>query len=152
MEPSQQPCPSVRHNFCPRNQSYVFSSSHVGIRELDHEKGWALKNWCFRTVVLEKILGNPLDCKEIKPVNMKGNQPWILIGSTDAEAEALILWPPEGKSWLIAKDPDTGKDWRQREMAVAEDEMSRLHWLNGLEFEQTLGHSGGHGSLACCSP
>ena len=92
--------------FCPSSQSYGFSSSHVGMWELDHKEGWAPKNWCFWTVVLEKTLESPLDSKEIKPVNPKGNQAWIFVGRTDAEAEAPILCPPDAKSWLIGKDPD----------------------------------------------
>ena len=107
----------------------------------------------FQTVVLEKTLESPLDCKEIKPVNPKGNQPWIFIGRTDAKAEAPILWLPEVKSQLIGKDPDIGKDWRQEEKGAAEDEMVGWHhWLNGHEFEQTQGDGEGQGSLACCSP
>ena len=98
--------------------------------ELDHREGWVPKNWHF-WIVPEKTLGSLLDCKEIKPVNPKGNQPWIFIGRTDAEAEVPILWPPDAKSWLIRKDPDAGKDWRQKEKGTAEDEMVREHhWLN----------------------
>ena len=108
----------------PYSESYGFSSSHVWMWELDYKESWALKNWCFQTVVLEKILESPLDCKEIKPVNPKGNQPWICIGRTDAEAEAPILWPTDGKSQLIGKDPDAGKDWRLKEKTVTEDAMS----------------------------
>ena len=120
--------------------------------ELDH-KDFALKNWCFWTVVLEKTLESPLDCKEIKQVHPKGNQSWIFIGRTDAEAEAPILWIPDAKSWLIWKDPDAGKDWRREEKGTTEDEMVGWHHqLNGHEFEQTLGDSEGQGSLACCSP
>ena len=104
----------------PYSQSYGFSISHVRIYELDHKESWALKNWCFWTVVLEKTLESPLDCKEIKPVKSKGNQSWIFIGRT--EAEAPILWPPDVKSQLIGKDPDAGKEWRQKNW-VAEDEM-----------------------------
>ena len=100
------------------SQSYGFSSSHVWTWELDHKESWALKNRCFWIVVLEKTPECPLDCKEMKPVHSKGNQPWIFIGRTDAEAEALILWPPYVKSWLIGKDPDAGKDWRQEEKAT----------------------------------
>ena len=109
----------------PYGQSYGFSSSHVWIWELDHKQGWTLKSWGFQIVVLEKTLESPLDGKEIKLVNCKGNQPRILVGRTDAEAEAPILWPPDAKSWLIGKDPDAGKDWRQKEKKVAEDEMIR---------------------------
>jgi len=115
-----------RHHFAnkgPSSQSYGFSSSHVWMWELDHKESWALKNWCFWTVVLEKTLESPLDCKEIQPVNPKENQPWIFIGRTDAEAEALILWPPDAKSWPIGKDLDVGKDWRQEEKGATEDEM-----------------------------
>ena len=92
--------------------------------ELDHKEGWMPKNWCFWIVVLEKVLESPLDCK-IKPVNPKGNQTWVLVGRTDAEAEAPILWPPDAKSWLTGKDPDAVKDWKQKEKRAAEDEMVR---------------------------
>ena len=114
---------------------YGFSSSHVWIWELDSKESWALKNWCIWTVVLEKTLDSPLDCKEIQPVHPKGDQSWVFIGSTNVEAEALILWPPDVKSWLIWKDPDAGKDWRQEEKGTTEDEMAGWHhWLNGHEF------------------
>ena len=117
------------------------------------KKGWALKNGCFRTVMLGKTLECPMNCKEIKSVNTKGNHPWMFIGRTAAEAEAPILWLPDTKSWLIRKDPDAGKDWRQEEKRAAEDEMVRQHrLLSGHEFEQTPGGSGGQRSLACCSP
>ena len=120
--------------------------------ELDHKKGWALENWWFQIVVLEKTLESPLDWKEIKPVSPKGNQPWIFIGKINAESEALILWPSDAKSQLIGKDPDAGKHWRQKEKWVAEDEMVRKHHrLNEQELEQTLGNNGGQGSLARCS-
>ena len=103
-------------------------------------------------MVLKKTLESPLDCKEIKPVNPKGNQSWIFIGRTDAEAEAPILWQPGMKSWLIGKDPDAGKDWRQEEKGVTEDEMVGWHYrLNGHELEQTPGDNEGQGSLVCCS-
>ena len=95
--------------------------------ELDHTEGWVLKNWCFQIVVLDKTLESLLDCKEIKPVNTKGNQSWIFIGRTDAEAETLILWPPAVKDWLIGKDPDAGKDWRQEEKGTTEDDMVGWH-------------------------
>ena len=104
-----------RHHFankCSSGQSYGFPSSHVCMWELHHKEGSALKNWCFWTVMLEKTLESPLDCKEIKSVNPKGNPSWIFIGRTDAEAETPILWPPDAKNWLIWKDPDAGKDWR----------------------------------------
>ena len=117
-------------------KALVFPSSRVWIWELDYEERWALKNWCFWTVVLEKILESPLDNKEIQSVHPKGNQSWIFIGRTDAEAETPILWPPDGKNWLIWKDPDAGNDWRQEEKGTTEDEMVRWHhWLNGHEFE-----------------
>ena len=104
-----------------------FFSSHVWMWELDNKEGWALKNWCFWTVVLEKTLESPLGCKEIQPVNPKGNQSWIFIGRTDAEAEAPILWPPDVKNWFIGKDPVAGKDWRQEEKGTTEDEMVGWH-------------------------
>ena len=116
-----------RHHFAnkgPYSQSYGFSSSHVWMWELDYKEGWSLKN-CFQTVVLETTLESPLDCKESKPVNPKGNQSWIFIGRTDAEVGAPILWPPDAKSRLIGKDPDAGKDWRQQETEVTENEMVR---------------------------
>ena len=118
--------------------------------ELDHKVGWALKNWCFWIVMLDKTLESPLNCKEIKLVNPKGNQSWIFIGRIDAEAP--ILWPPDAKSQLIRKDSDAGKNWRQ-EKGVTEDEtVGWHHRLNGQEFEQALGNNKGQGSLACCSP
>ena len=135
------------------SQSYGFSSSHIHIRELDHKEIWVPKNWNFQIVVLEKTLENPLDCKKLKPVNPKGNQPWIFIGRTIVEAEALVFWPPDAKNQFIGKDPDAGKDWRQKEKGVAKDEMVRWHhWLNGPEFEQTPGDSGGQRSLTCYNP
>ena len=111
-----------------------------------------MKNWCFWTVVLEKTLESPLDCKEIKPVNPKGNQSWLFIGKTNFEAEAPILWPPDAKNWLIRKDPDSGKDWRQEEKGTTKDEMVEwYHQLDGCEFEQIPGVGDGQGSLVCCS-
>ena len=137
----------------PSSQSYGFSSSHIQMWELDHIEGWAPKNWYFWTVVMKKTLESPLDCKEIKPVNPKGHQSWIFIGRTDAEAETPILWPPDGKSWLIWKDPDAGKDWRQEKKGTTEDEMVRWHrWFNRHEFGQALGDGEGQGSLEYCSP
>ena len=143
-----------RHYFTntgPSSQSYGFSSSHVWMWELDHKEIWETKNWCFSTVVLEKTLESPLDCKEIKPVNPKGNQSWIFIGRT--ESEALILWPPDMKNWLIGKDSDAGKDWRQEKKGMTEDEMVGWNpWFNGHEFEQTPGDSEEQGIQVCCSP
>ena len=119
-----------------KSMFFFFSSSHVWMWELDYTESWAVKNWCFWTVVLEKILESPLDWKEIQPVHPKGNQSWIFIGTTDAEAETLILWPPDVKNWLIRKDPDTGKDWKQEAKRTIEDEMVGWHHrLNGHEFE-----------------
>ena len=109
------------------SQSYVFSSSCVWIWELDHKESWVLKNWCFQTVMLEKTTESPLDCKEIKPVNFKGYQPWIFIGRTDVEAEVPVLWPPVAKSQFIWKDPDAGKDWRQEE-----DDRGQDDWVTSL--------------------
>ena len=121
--------------------------------ELDHKEGWASKNWCFWTVVLEKTLESPLNCKESKPVNPKGNQPWKFIGRTDAKAKVPILWPPDAKSWLIGKDPDAGKDWGQGEKGTTENEMVGWHHqLDEHELQRTLGDSEVQGSLACCSP
>ena len=118
--------------------------------ELDHKESWAPKNWCFWTVVLEKTLESPLDCKEINP---KRNQSWIFIGSTDTEAEAPNFWPPDVKNWLIGKDHDSGKDWGQEEKGTTEDEMvGWLHWLDGHEFEQAPTIGDGQGSLVCGSP
>ena len=114
-----------RHHFAkkgPSSQSYGFSSSRVWMWELDHKQSWRLKNWCFWTVVLEKIVDSPLDCKERKPANLKGNQSWMFIGRTDVEAETPIHWPPDAKNWLSGKDPDAGKDWRQEEKGTTEDE------------------------------
>ena len=138
--------PLVNKGLC--SQTYVFSNSHVWIWELDHKKGWVPKNWCFWIMVLEKILECPLDCKERKSVNPQVNQPWIFIGRTEAEAETPILRPPDAKSWLIWKDPDAGKDWRQEEKRVIEDEMVGWHHrLSGREFEQALRDGRGLGSL-----
>ena len=119
--------------------------------ELDCEEGWAPKNWCFSTVVLEKTLEGPLDCKEIQPVHSEGDQPWDFFGRNDAKAETLVLWPPHAKSWLIGKDSDAGRDWGQEEKGTTEDEMAGWHlWLNGRESEWTPGVGDGQGGLACC--
>ena len=108
-------------------ECYWNSSGHVWMWKLDYKESWVQKNWCFWTVVLEKTLESPLDCKEIQPVHPKGNKLWIFIGRTDAEAETPILWPPDAKNWLIGKDPDAGKDWRQEEKGMTEDEMVGGH-------------------------
>ena len=149
--PCPSPTPGVYPNPCPfssatnkilnfpmsspSRQGYGFSCGHVWMWELDCEESWALKNWCFWTAMLEKTLESPLDCKEIQPVHPKGNQSWIFIGKTDAEAEVPILWPPDAKNWLIWKDPEAGEDWRQ-EKGTTEDEMVGWHHqLNGHDSE-----------------
>ena len=120
--------------------------------ELDYKESWGPKNWCFWTVMLKKTLESPLDYKEIQPVHPKGDQSWVFFGRTDAEAETPILWPPDAKSWLIRKDPDAGKDWRQGEKGMTEDEMVGWHHrLNGHGFGWTPGARDGQGGLACCS-
>ena len=121
--------------------------------ELDHKESWAPKKWCIWTVVLEKALESPLDCKEIKPVHPKGDQSWVFIGRADVEAVTPVFWPPDAKSWLIWKDPDAGKDWRWEEKGMTEDEMVGWHhWLNEHKFEQTPEDSEGQRSLVCYSP
>ena len=137
----------------PSSQGYDFASSHVLMWELDYKESWVPKNWWFWSVVLEKTLESPLNCKEIQPVHPNGNQCWIFIGRTDVEAETPILWPPDMKSWLIWNDPDAGKDWRREEKAMTKHMMVGWHhWLDGHEFKQALGVAEGQGSLACCSP
>ena len=134
-------------------KAVVFSSSHVWMWELDHKESWRPKNWYFWTVVLDKTLKSPLDCKEIQPVNPKGNQSWIFIGRTDAEAETPILWLPDAKTWLIWRDPDAGKDWRQEKNRMTENEMVGWHHrFDGHESEQAPGVGDGQGSLVCFSP
>ena len=134
-------------------KSMVFPVVTYGCESWTINESWGPKNWCFWTMVLEKTLESPLDCKEIKPVHPKGNQSWIFIGRTDAEAETPILWPPNVKNWLIGKDPDAGKDWRQEEKGMTEDEIvGRHHRHYGHEFEQALGIGDGQGCLVCCSP
>ena len=121
--------------------------------ELGYKESWAPKNWCFWTVVSEKILKSPLDCKEIQSVHPKGDQSWIFIGRTDVEGATPIFWPPDVKNWLIGKDPDAGKDWRWEEKGTTEDEMVGWHHqLDRHEFEQALEVGDGQGNLACCSP
>ena len=118
--------------------------------ELDCEESWEPKNWCFGTVVLEKTLKSPLDCKEIQPVHSEGDQPWVFFGRNDTKAETPVLWPPDAKSWLIGKDSDAGRDWGQEEKGTTEDEMAGWHhWLNGSESQWTLGVGDGQGGLAC---
>ena len=135
----------------PSSEGYGFSSSHVRMWELACEESWAPKNWCFWTVVLEKTLESPLNCKEIQPVHPKGDQSCVFIGRTDAEAETPILWPHHVKSWLIGKDPDAGRDWEQEEKGTTEDEMAGWHHrLDGHGFGYTPGVGDGRGGLACC--
>ena len=149
-----------RHYFAnkgPSNQSYCFFSSHLWMWELDYKESWALKNWCFWTVVLEKTPESPLDCKEIQPVHPKRNQSWIFIGRTDAEAETPILWPPQVKNWLIWKDPDAGKDWRREEKGTTGWDgwmasPTRWTWV-WVSFRLTQTHVGdGQEGLVWCSP
>ena len=132
-------------------KAMVFPVVMYGYRKLDYKESWVLKNWCFWTVVLEKTLECPLDCKEIQPVHPKEDQSWVFIGRTDVEAETPILWAPEAKSWLIWKDPDAGKDWGQEEKGMTEDEIvGWQHWLNEHVFGWTPGVGDGQGGLACC--
>ena len=143
-----------RHYFAnkgPSSQGYGFSSGHVWMWKLDYKESWALKNGCFWTVMLEKTLESPLDCKEIQPVHPEGDQSWVFIGRTDVEAETPIIWPPDAESWLIWKDPDAWKDWGQEEKGTTEDEMVGWHHrLNGHVFGWTLGIGDGQGGLVCC--
>ena len=134
-------------------KAVVFPVVIYGYESWSIKKTECWKNWCSWTVVLEKTLESPLDCKESQPVHPKGNQCWIFIGRTDAEAQIPTLWPPDAKNQLTGKDPDAGKDWRREEKGTTEDEMVEwYHWLNGHKFEQALGVGDGQGSLACCSP
>ena len=135
----------------PSSQGYSFSSGHVWMWELDYKESWVLKNWSFWTVVPEKTLESPLDCKEIQPVHPKGNQSLVFIGGTDVEAETPILSPSNTNSWLIWKDADAGIDWGQEKKGMTADKMVRWHyWLDGHEFGWTLGLCEGQGSLVCC--
>ena len=144
----------LRHYFVnkgPSSQGHGFPSGHVWMWELDSEESWAPKNWCFWTVVLEKTLESPLDCKEIQPVHSKGNQSWVFIGKTDVEAEAPVPWPPDAKHWLIWNDPDAGKAWGQEELGMTEDEMVWCyHWFSGHGFGWTPDVGSGQGGLASC--
>ena len=134
----------------PSSQGYGFSSSNVWMWELDYKESWVPKIWCFWTVVLEKTLESPLDCKEIQLVHPKGDQLWVFIGRIDVEAEIPILWPPDAKSWLTGKDPDSGNDWGQEEKGTTEDEMiGWRHWLDVHGFGWTPGVSDEQGGLAC---
>ena len=150
---SRQHIKKQRHYFVnkdPSSQGYGFSSGHVWMWELDCEKGWAPKHWCFWTVVLEKTLESPLDCKENQPVRSKGDQPWDFFGRNDAKAETPVLWTPHTKNWLIGKDSDAGRDWGQEEKGTTEDEMAGWHhWFDGHESEWTLGVGDGQGGLVC---
>ena len=135
----------------PSSQGYGFSCGHVWMWELDCEEGWVPKNWRFWTVVLEKTLESPLNCKEIQPVHSEGDQPWDFFGRNDAEAETPVLWSPHVKSWLIGKDSDAGRDWGQEEKGTTEDEMARCHHeLVGHESEWTPGDGDEQGGLGCC--
>ena len=135
------------------SQGYGLPSGHIWFWELERKEGWAPENWWFRTLVLEKTFESPLDSKKIKPVSPKGNQPWILIGRTEAEAEAPVFSSPDANSRLIGQVLDSGQDWAQKEKRVSEDEMAGWHhWCNGHELEQIPGDGEGQGSLACCSP
>ena len=153
---SRQHIKKQRHYFVNKgssSQGYGFSSSQIWMWELDYKESWALKNWCFWTVELEKTFKSPLDSKEIQPIHPKVNKSWIFFGRTDVEAETPVLWPPDVNSWLIWKHPDAGKDWRQEDKGTTEDKMVGWHHkLNGHEFEQAPGVGDGQGSLACCSP
>ena len=143
-----------RHYFANKgssSQGYGFSSGHVRIWELNYKESWAPENWYFWTVVFEKTLERPMDCKEIQPVHPKGDQSWVFIGRADFEAETPVLWPSDAKRWLTWKDPVAGKDWRQEEKGMAEDEMVGWHHqLNGHGFGWTPGVGDGQGGLVCC--
>ena len=143
-----------RHYFANKgssSQGYGFTCGHIWMWDLDCEESWALKNWCFWTVVLEKTLESPLDCKEIQPVHSKGDQPWVFFGRNDAKAETPVLWPPHAKSWLIGKDSDAGRGWGQEEKGTTENEMAGWHHqLDGCESEWTSGVGDGQGGLVCC--
>ena len=148
------PIPGIRH-WSPALQVDSLLSEPPGkpwcIYTMDCEEGWAPKNWCFWTVVLEETLESPLDCKEIQPVHSEGDQPWDFFGRDDAKAETPVLWPPHAERWLIGKDSDAGRDWGQEEKGTTEDEMAGWHhWLNGHESQWTPGVGVGQGGLACC--
>ena len=154
-EQPRQHIKKQRHYFSnkgPSSQSYGFSSSHIWKLELEYKESWVVKNLCFWTVVVGKILESPLDFKEIKPVNPKGNQSWIFIGTTDVEPETSIIWLHDGKNWLTGKDPNPGKDWRQEEKRLTNEMVGYYRWLNGHKFEWVSGAGDGLWCLACCSP
>ena len=133
-------------------KAMVFLVVMYGCESQTVKKSWVLKNWCFWTVVLEKTLESPLDCKEVQPVHPKGEQSWVFIGRNDADAETPVLWPPQAKSWLIGKDSDAGRDWGQKEKGITEDAMAGWHhWLDGRESEWTPGVGDGQGGLVCCN-
>ena len=139
-----------RHYFVnkgPSSPGYGFSSGHVWVWKLNYKESWAPKNWRFWTVVLEKTLESPSDCKKIQPVHPKGNQSWIFVGRTDAEAETPILWLPDTKSWLIWKDPDAGKDWRHEERGL-----QRMRWLGDMSLGKLREFGDGQKGLVCWSP
>ena len=132
-------------------KAMVFPVGHIWMCKVNHKESWAPKNCCFWTMMLEKTLESPLDCKEIQPVHSKGDQSWVFTGRTDAEAP--ILWTPDAKRWLTGKDLDGGKNRGQEEKGMTEDEIVGCHdWLNGHESEQALGICDGQGNMACCSP
>ena len=133
-------------------KAMVFPVVMYGCESWTYKESWVPRNWCFWTVVLEKTLESPLDCKEIQPVHPKGDQSWVFFGRTDAKAETPVLWPPHVKSWLIGKDPDAGRDWGQKEKGTTEDEMAGWHHgLDGCECEWTPGVGDGQGGLGCCN-
>ena len=149
--PASEHIKNQRRYFAYKGQIEGFSSSDVWMWELDHKESIASKNWCFWTVMLERTLESPSDCKGIQPVHPKGHQSWVFIGKTDAEAEAPILWPLDVKSWLIWKNPNAERDWRQEKWMTENEMIGWHHHLNGHEFEQALGFGEGQRSLACCS-
>ena len=143
----------ITANKDPYTQGNGLPSGHVRLCGLDHKEGRTWKNWCLWTVVLEKAPESPLDSKEITPVKIQGNQLWILVGRTDAKAETPVFWSSDANSWLIAKVPDAGKDWGQKEKSMSEDEMAGWHYqCNGHELGQTLRDGEGQRGLVCCSP
>ena len=132
-------------------KSWTWLSDWTELNWTEYKESWALKNWCFWTVVPEKTLASPLDCKEIQQFHSQGDQPWDFFGRNDAKAETPVLWPPHVKSWLIGKDSDAGRDWGREEKGTTEDEMAGWHhWLDGRESEWTAGLGAGQGGLACC--